>query len=231
MTALTVVEWESDLPMAGPAVSPFDIRKHRKSDSAFLGSGEYFGMAEFTAAPKGMLFVRKLNRVNPRVTCLDGEILTGFHCRFFGGETFHKIDRFDDPRFLRRLPIHTVITFREFRSKLPVLIFPCALLAEGVAPIAALLILGIGAGSEDGFSLKQLAAIVAGTAIETFAVRARADTSGLRLHGKADIYMADPACEHGPVKPMIKYDGTGPNRRVIIKNHLAVVGGVRWTLR
>src|SRR5208283_1454344 len=102
---------------------------------------------------------RKLNGVNPRVTCLDGKILTGFHWRLFGGETFHKIDRFDDPRFLRCLPIHTVITLWEFRGKFPVLRLSYALLAEGMAPVAVLVILGIGAGSKDGFSLEHLLSI------------------------------------------------------------------------
>jgi hypothetical protein len=92
-----------------------------------------------------------------------------------------------------------------------------------MAPVALLVIRGIGARSEDGFSIEQLLPIMAGAAMETFAVRARSDAGGLRLHRKADIYMAEPAGELGPVKPMIEYDGTGPSRRVIVKNHLAIL--------
>jgi len=45
--------------------------------------------------------------------------------------------------------------------------------------------------------------------MKTFAIRFRVDAGGLRLHGKADIYMADPAGELRPVHPMIEYDGSG----------------------
>ncbi len=92
-----------------------------------------------------------------------------------------------------------------------------------MAAIAPPVIRGIGARNEDGFSLEQLLPIMAGAAMETFAVRARADARGLRLHGKADIDMTEPAGELGAVKPMIKYDGTGPSRGVIVKNHLAIL--------
>jgi len=91
-----------------------------------------------------------------------------------------------------------------------------------MAAVALLIIHGIGARSEDGFSLEQLLPIMARAAMETLAVRARSDAGGLRLHGKADIYMAKPAGELGPVQPMIKYDGTGSSRGVIVKNHLAI---------
>jgi len=92
-----------------------------------------------------------------------------------------------------------------------------------MAPVALLVIRGIGARSEDGSSLKQLLPIMAGAAMETFAVRAGSDAGGLRLHGKADIYMAEPAGELRPVQPMIKYDGTGPSRGIIVKNYLAIL--------
>ena len=68
VTPLAVVERECDLAMAGTAVPAFDIPKHREVDRAFRGTGEYFGMAEFTAVPDGMLLVREANGVNPRVT-------------------------------------------------------------------------------------------------------------------------------------------------------------------
>lgn len=79
MTTLAVVERESDLTVAGATVSSFDIRKHREADRAFLGSWEYFGMAEFTAVPNGMFLVREANRVDPRITCFDGEIFPAPH--------------------------------------------------------------------------------------------------------------------------------------------------------
>ena len=61
VTRLAVVERESDLAMAGAAVLAFSISKHREMSRAFLRRGEYFGMAEFTAVPDGMLLVRELN--------------------------------------------------------------------------------------------------------------------------------------------------------------------------
>lgn len=70
VTPLAVVERECDLSMAGTAVLAFDIRKHREVDRAFRGTGEDFGVAEFTAVPNGMLLVREANGVNPRVTRL-----------------------------------------------------------------------------------------------------------------------------------------------------------------
>ena len=85
VTPLAVVERESDLSMAGTAVSAFDIRKHREADRAFLGSWEYFGMAEFTAVPDGMLLVREGNRVDPRETCFDGKIFPAPHRCLFDG--------------------------------------------------------------------------------------------------------------------------------------------------
>lgn len=97
-----------------------------------------------------------------------------------------------------------------------------------MAPVALLVIGGIRAGSEDGFSLEHPFSIMTGAAMETFAVRLRTDARGLRLHGKADIDMADPARKLGPVKPVIKYDGTGSRRGVIVKNHLAILRRFRW---
>jgi len=57
--------------------------------------------------------------------------------------------------------------------------------------VAALPVIGrggsgrIGAGSESRFFVEQFVPIVADPAIEIFAVRARANASGLRFHGKA----------------------------------------------
>src|SRR5271157_218690 len=85
VTPLAVVERESDLSMAGTAVSGFDIRKHREADRAFRGTGEYFGVAEFTAVPNGMLLVREVNGVNPRVTRFERKILPARHRRLFDG--------------------------------------------------------------------------------------------------------------------------------------------------
>ena len=92
---------------------------------------------------------------------------------------------------------------------------PVALLVVGVG--------GIGAGGKDGLSLEQLLPIVAGAAMEAFAVGARGDAGGLRLHGKTDIDMAEPACVHGPVKPMIKHDRARSSRGVV-ENNLAILG-------
>lgn len=96
-----------------------------------------------------------------------------------------------------------------------------------MAPVARLVVgvavARIGTGGKDGLSLEQLLPIVAGAAMETFAVGERADAGGLRLHGKTDIDMAEPACVHGPVKPMIKHDGAGPSPGVV-ENHLAILG-------
>jgi len=108
MTRFAIVQRKGDLSTAGAAVSSFDVRKHREADRAFLGSGEYFGMAEFTAAPDGVLLVRELNWVKPLLSCFDGKILAAFHGRLSDGDTFHKSDRVDDPRFLRCVPIYTV---------------------------------------------------------------------------------------------------------------------------
>ena len=85
VTPLAVVEGESDLSMAGTAVSAFDIRKHGESDCAFRGRWEYFGMAEFTAIPDGMLFMREANGGDPWEPCLDGEIFPALHLCFFYG--------------------------------------------------------------------------------------------------------------------------------------------------
>src|SRR5208282_1411892 len=89
---------------------------------------------------------------------------------------------------------------------------------------------GIGARGEDGFSLEHPLPIMAGAAMETFPVRLRIDAGGLRLHGKAHIDMANPASKHGPVQPMIKYDGAGLRSSVVVKNHLAILGRFRRTL-
>ncbi|MFZ1139872.1 MAG: hypothetical protein WCF26_23030 [Candidatus Sulfotelmatobacter sp.] len=97
-----------------------------------------------------------------------------------------------------------------------------------MAAVALQIIRGVGARREDGFSLEQLLPIMAGAAMETFAIRARIDAGGVRLHGKADIYMTESAGELGAVKPMIKYNGTGPSRGVIVKNHLAILWRFRW---
>ena len=85
MTRLAVVQRESDLAMAGAAVLAFSISKHREMSRAFLRRGEYFGMAECTAVPDGMLLVREVNGVNPRVTCFDGKILPVLHLRRLDG--------------------------------------------------------------------------------------------------------------------------------------------------
>src|ERR1019366_8694784 len=88
---------------------------------------------------------------------------------------------------------------------------------------------GRGNGSDrDKSPLEHPLAIMASAAMKPFAVRARTDAGGVRLHGKADIYMAETAGELGAVKPMIKYDGTGPSRGVIVKNHLAILRRFRW---
>ena len=81
VTPLAVVERKSDFPVAGTAVSPFDIRKHREVNRIFLGGREYFGMAQFTAVPNGMLLVRENDRVDPLVSCHDGKILPVLHLR------------------------------------------------------------------------------------------------------------------------------------------------------
>ena len=116
--------------MAGAAVFAFNVRKHRKAHRAFLGGREYFGMAQFTAVPDGMLLMREVNRFDPRVSCFNGKILPILHLRRFDRQTFNKIDGFDDPGFLRFLPIDAVNTLWEFRSKLLVPIFPYALFAQ-----------------------------------------------------------------------------------------------------
>lgn len=85
MTSLAVVERECDLSVAGAAVSAFDIRKHREVDRAFRGTGEYFGVAEFTAVPNGMLLVREVNGMNPRVTRFERKILPALHRCLFDG--------------------------------------------------------------------------------------------------------------------------------------------------
>ena len=85
VTLSAVVERESDLSMAGTAVSAFDIRKHRESDRAFLGKWKDFGMAEFTTVPDGMLLVGEANRVDPRVSCFDGKIFPAPHRCLFDG--------------------------------------------------------------------------------------------------------------------------------------------------
>jgi hypothetical protein len=86
---------------------------------------------------------------------------------------------------------------------------------------------GIGARSENGFSLEHSLPIMAGAAMETLVVRLGIDAGGLRLHSKADIYMADPAGELRSVQPMIEYDGAGLSPGVIVKNHLAILGRFR----
>src|ERR1039457_4940846 len=86
---------------------------------------------------------------------------------------------------------------------------------------------GIGARGEDGFSLEHSLPIMAGAAMETFAVRLRIDAGRLRLHGKADIYMANPAGKFRPVQPMIEYHGARLSPGVIVKNHLAILGRFR----
>lgn len=85
VTSLAVIERESDLSVAGTAVSPFDIGKHREVNRFFLGGREYFGMAEFTAVPNGMLLVRERDRVDPRISGHDGKILPVLHFRFSDG--------------------------------------------------------------------------------------------------------------------------------------------------
>ena len=85
VTPLAVIERESDLAVAGAAVSPFDIGKHREVNRFFLGGREYFGMAQFTAVPNGMLLVRERDRVDPRVSGHDGKILPVLHFRLSDG--------------------------------------------------------------------------------------------------------------------------------------------------
>ena len=85
MTTLAVIERESNLPVASAAVSPLNIRKHREVNRVFLGGREYFGMAEFTAVPNGMLLVRENDRVDPRVSGRDGKILPVLHLRLVDG--------------------------------------------------------------------------------------------------------------------------------------------------
>src|ERR1019366_4293536 len=117
VTALAVVERECHLAMARPAVSAFNIREHRVDDGAFSGSWEYLGMTEFAAVPGGMFLVRKSNRMNPRVACLNRKVFPVLHGRLSYRETFHKIDRGYDSRSLRLLPIHAVNPFGESRSE------------------------------------------------------------------------------------------------------------------
>jgi hypothetical protein len=71
--------------MAGTAVLAFDIRIHGVADRASVASREYFGVAEFTAVPDGMLLVREANGVDPRVTCCDRKIFSVLHLRRFDG--------------------------------------------------------------------------------------------------------------------------------------------------
>lgn len=85
VTSLAVIERESNFSVAGAAVSPFDIGKHREVNRFFLGGREYFGMAQFTAVPNGMLFMRERDRVDPPVSGHDGKILPVLHFRFSDG--------------------------------------------------------------------------------------------------------------------------------------------------
>ena len=117
VTATAIVERESDLSVAGAAVASFDVRKHRVSDRTFPASWEYFGVAEFTSVPDGMLLVREENGLNPRVACLDGEIFSVLHRPPFDGQAIEKIDRLDDSFVLGSLPIHAVLSLRKLRSR------------------------------------------------------------------------------------------------------------------
>ena len=76
---MAVVERECHLSMTCTTVVAFKIGKHGEAERAFLGGWKYFGMAEFTAVPDGMLLVRKLNGVNPRKSGFDGKIFPVLH--------------------------------------------------------------------------------------------------------------------------------------------------------
>ncbi len=82
MTTATVIERKGDLSMAGATASSFDVRKHREVDISFLGAREYFGVAQFTAVPDGMLLMRKLNRLDPWISWLDAEVFSVLHLGF-----------------------------------------------------------------------------------------------------------------------------------------------------
>ena len=88
MTEPAIVEREGNLPMAGAAVSAFDVGKHGVAPGASLGSRENLGMTEFAAVPDGMFFVRENNRVDPGVAGFDGKIFPALHRRPLHGDAF-----------------------------------------------------------------------------------------------------------------------------------------------
>jgi hypothetical protein len=84
---------------------------------------------------------------------------------------------------------------------------------------------------KNGFAIEDFLPIMAGTTMEALSVAASIDTCGFRLHGKADIDMAYSASELRSVQPMIEYDCTRLGLRVIVKNHLAILGWLRCGFR
>ena len=111
-------------------------------------------MAKLATVPDGVLLVREDDRMNPRQTRLNGKVLPGLHRRPLDGYAFHKIDRLDFPFTLRGFPIYAIGALREFGGERLVVVFPDALLAQGMAAGALLSVGVIGAGSKDRFPLE-----------------------------------------------------------------------------
>ncbi len=67
--------------------------------------------------------------------------------------------------------------------------------------------------------------------MKAFAIGARPDPRGFRLHGKPGVYVAEPARKQGAVQPMVKYDCAGVGSRVSVKNYLSILRSFRHRFR
>lgn len=96
MTPLAVVEGKRDLSMARAAIAPFYIGEHGVACGALFRGRKYFGVAELTAVPRGVLFVREDNRLDPGNRGLHGEVSAVLQWAPGSRNPFNKIYRLNE---------------------------------------------------------------------------------------------------------------------------------------
>ena len=166
-------------------------------------------MAEFAAIPDGVLLMGEEDGMHPCDARFDGEIFPALDLGFLDRDTFDEIDRLHDPGGLGRLPVNAIVRFGKLCGVRPVLVFPDAVLAQGMTAVTLLSTRPIRAGGEERFASEELLSVMTSSAMEALAVAVCADSGAFCRHGKADVNVAEAAGELGAVQPMIEDYSSG----------------------
>jgi len=184
---------------------------HRVMRYPFLYTSKYVGMAEFATVPDCVLLVRENNVGHSLNLRVESKILLQRE-RISWRDALKMSNRFDQSQLFRLFPIDSVsvILLRERFGETEEVVIAGDLFPNGVAALASLRI-SVGhflrAGGEDGCSVGEHFAVVAGSAIKAPGIVHGLDVRTASLHRKTDIHVTDSASEFRAVNPMLEDHG------------------------